>query len=207
MTPDSEPSHPALLDTLAKELIAHKFDLQWFFKEIILSETYQRDSSGPGKEATPKWYERARVRPLSAEELIASLRVATRFDAAEGKEKSLPNAAKSYMTKIFGEPVDGRGNFQGGIHEHLFLNNGSQLPGIIRVKKGNLADSILNTKLTWDERMNELFLSTITRTPTEAERNQLVSYITAYEDKRETQARLEEAIWTLLNTSRFRFNY
>jgi len=207
LTPDSKPTHPKLMDALAKEFIAHNFDLKWFFKEILLTKAYQRDSAGPGEEATPKWYQRARVRPLSAEELIASLRVATRFDAAESKEKSLPNATKSYMTKIFGEPVDGRGHFQGGIHEHLFLNNGSQLPGIIRAKKGNLAYTILNSEDTWGERMDELFLSTITRTPTEAERNRMVGYITASEDKREIQARLEEAIWTLLNTSRFRFNY
>lgn len=174
ITPDSKASHPELLDALAKELIAHKFDLRWFFKEIILSDAYQRDSAGLGTDATPKWYERARVRPLSAEELLASIRVVTRFDAAESKEKSLPNAAKSYMTKIFGNPVDGRGNFQGGIHEHLFLNNGSQLTGVIRAKKGNLAFTLLNSEATWDERMDKLFLSTITRRPTEDERNRMV---------------------------------
>jgi hypothetical protein len=51
-------------------------------------------------------------------------------------------------------------------------------------------------------------LATLTRLPSSAERDKLVSYITANEeDKNQAQERLEEAIWALLNSARFRFNY
>jgi len=208
LKPDSEPSHPALLDALAKEFVAHKFDLSWLMREIVLSESYQRDSAGPGTAAAPKWYERARVRPLSAEEFMAALRVATGFNVAQGLDAKMPNAAGSYMLKIFGKPTDGRGNFQGGVHEHMFLNNGSQLRSLISAKKGNLADTLLKSEAPWDERVDRLFLSTLTRIPSSAEREKLVAYITAKkDDKRVTRARLEESILALLNSSRFRFNY
>lgn len=208
LKPGSRASHPELLETLAKEFIAHEYDLRWLAREILMSAAYQRDSAGAGKEAFPKWYDRARVRPLSAEELIASFRVASGFDVAEGKDKKMPNAAKDYMTRIFGTPEDGRGNFQGGIHEHLYLNNGSQLRGVIRAKEGNLADSLLKDESPWPDKMQKLFLSTVTRFPTDAEKAKVVEYIThTPDDKRATQERLEEAIWALLSSSRFRFNY
>jgi hypothetical protein len=208
LKPDSEASHPALLDALAKEFVAHKFDLRWLMKEIMLSKTYQRDSAGPGTVAAPKWYERARVRPLSAEELIDAMRVATGFNVAEGMEAKMPSSASSYMLKIFGKPTDGRGNFQGGVPEHLYLNNGSQLRSIIRAKKGNLADTLLKSEAPWDERVDHLMLATLTRLPSSTEREKLVAYITEKkDDPRETQERLEEATWALLNSARFRFNY
>ena len=208
LKPDSEASHPALLDALAREFAAHKFDLRWLMKEIVLSETYQRDSAGPGTMAAPKWYERARVRPLSAEELMATMRVATGFNVAEGLEAKMPSSASSYMLKIFGKPADGRGNFQGGVPEHLYLNNGSQLRSIIRAKKGNLADTLLKSEVPWEERVDHLMLATLTRLPSSTEREKLAAYITEKKDNaKETQERLEEAIWALLNSARFRFNY
>jgi hypothetical protein len=148
------------------------------------------------------------VRPLSAEELMAAMRVATGFNVAEGLDAKMPSSASSYMLRIFGKPSDGRGNFQGGVHEHLYLNNGGQLRSIIRAKKSNLADTLLKSEAPWDERVDHLMLATLTRLPSSAERDKLVSYITANEeDKNQAQERLEEAIWALLNSARFRFNY
>ena len=51
-------------------------------------------------------------------------------------------------------------------------------------------------------------LATLTRLPSSTEREKLVAYITEKKDNaKETQERLEEAIWALLNSARFRFNY
>ena len=169
---------------------------------LVIKLMREMSSEGPSSTvAAPKWYERARVRPLSAEELMATMRVATGFNVAEGLDVKMPSSASSYMLKIFGKPADGRGNFQGGVPEHLYLNNGSQLRGIIRAKKGNLADILLKSEAPWDERVDHLMIATLTRLPSSVEREKLVAYIT------ETQERLEEATWALLNSARFRFNY
>ena len=108
------------------------------------------------------------------------------------------------MMRIFGRPNDGRGRFQGGVDEHLFLNNGSQLRGLIRSKKGNLSYHLLNDEAPWEERMDRLFLSTLTRLPTEEERKKFSAYVTAGEKPQEA---VEESIWALLNSSQFRFNH
>ena len=46
-------------------LMAHQFDLKWYIRELVNSETYQLGRAGPSTEALPDWFERGRVRPLS----------------------------------------------------------------------------------------------------------------------------------------------
>jgi Protein of unknown function (DUF1549)/Protein of unknown function (DUF1553) len=38
------PSHPELLQLLTREFRAHKYDVKWFVRELLLSQTYQRSS-------------------------------------------------------------------------------------------------------------------------------------------------------------------
>src|SRR5207248_2868557 len=45
--PANPPSHPELLDLLADDLAAHKFDMRRFLRELALSRAYQRSSAGP----------------------------------------------------------------------------------------------------------------------------------------------------------------
>ncbi|HYT92824.1 MAG TPA: DUF1549 domain-containing protein [Gemmataceae bacterium] len=195
-------THPALLDALTRHLVATKFDLKGFFRELANSETYQLACSGKVTEALPTWFERARVRPLSSEELLASIRTATGFDAAKGK---LNSGEYEYFLRYFGEPVDGQGTFQGNLGEHLFLNNSSQLRGLIQPRKGNLADTLLSSKSPWEERVEQLFLSVLSRPPSAAERQRFVQHLTS--DGKATPALVEEAIWVLLSCSEFRFNH
>ncbi|HEY7155254.1 MAG TPA: DUF1549 and DUF1553 domain-containing protein [Gemmataceae bacterium] len=195
------PSHPELFQTMTDRLIAHQFDLKWLMRELVNSATYQLAAEGTAKEALPSRHERARVRPLSAEELLAAVRTATGSDAAGLK---LGDDVTAYFLRYFGTPTNGRGEFQGGLAEHLFLNNSSQLRQMIQRRKGNLADKLLASKEPWERRVEELFLSVLTRPPTDEERKKLVAYLSA-EGKPESL--VEEAIWALLNTAEFRFNH
>src|SRR6185295_9665501 len=74
------PSHPELLELLANELAAHKFDMKWLLREIALSKAYQRSSQAAddaGAEVPVTSYRVALEKPLSSEQLLASIIVAT----------------------------------------------------------------------------------------------------------------------------------
>jgi hypothetical protein len=200
----NRPSHPELLQALADGLKAHKFDLKWFIRELVNSETYQQAATGPAKDALPKWYERARVRPLSAEELMAAFRQATMYDAGDPATRTKPlNTGEEYFRIYFGEPTDGLGEFQGSISEHLFLNNG-HVWQIIRRKKGNLAETLIASKEPTEQKVERLFLTVLSRKPKDAERAKFVQFLEA--DKK-SEGLVEEAIWVLLNSAEFRFNH
>ncbi len=196
------PTHPVLLTAIEKGLIEHKFDMKWVLREIVSSEAYQVGDTGPETDALPKYYDRARVRALTAEELMASLGVATGH-GSDWAVKS-QNATVEYMLRFFGEPNDGQGHFQGSLAEHLFLNNAGQIRQLGQAKKGNLADAILSSKAPWEEKVDRMFLSILSRTPTEVERARFVKHLAG--DAKAAPALVEDAIWVLVSCSEFRFN-
>lgn len=196
----NEPSHPALLKSLTDGFVANKYDLKWLIREIANSDAYQLSGAGASREALPKWFERARVRPLSAEEIVGSLRVVTSFEI----DPKNPNANWEYFLRAFGEPTNGLGEFQGSLSEHLFWNNSEQIRTFIRRKKGNLTDQLLTSTDPWEKRVERLYLAVLNRPPKPKEVEAFVSYI-----RREPKpdAAVEDAIWVLLTSSEFRFNH
>src|SRR5262249_7740977 len=106
----------ALLEALEKGLIAHNYDLKWLIREVVNSQTYQLSSKGESGDALPRWYDRGRVRPLTAEEIMGSWRAATGFDAALQASGGKPEATKipeePYFTVYYREPAKARGQLQ-----------------------------------------------------------------------------------------------
>jgi hypothetical protein len=197
---ENAPSHPALLKALADDLAARRFDLKGFIREVVNSDAYQLSGTGPVKDALPKNFERARVRPLSAEEIVAAMRTAT---ATETDPKN-PNPGGDYFLRYFGEPTNGLGDFQGSLSEHLFSNNGEYIRAFVRRKKGNLTDQLLTATDPWEKRVERLYLAVLNRRPQPTELTKFVAFI---KDDAKPEARLEDAIWVLLNSSEFRFNH
>ena len=106
--------------------------------------------------------------------------------------------------RYFGEPNDGQGRFQGSLAEHLFLNNAPMIRQFAQPRKGNLGDTLLTMKGTWDEKVDRLFLSVLSRTPTAAEKERFVKLLSS--DAKMTPQLVEDAIWVLISCSEFRFN-
>jgi hypothetical protein len=195
----NEPSHPELLDAMTKGLVEHKFDLKWLIREIVSSKAYQATSEGSSAEALPRWYERARVRPLSAEEVFGALRVGLWYSETD----KLPSGMFEYILRAFGEPTNGRGEFQGSMAEHLFLMNAPHLQQMIRARKGNLADAMVNSKAPVEERVETMFLSLLTRPPRPNEKQIVVKHLSS---GGKPEMLVEEVIWAIINVSEFRFN-
>jgi Protein of unknown function (DUF1549)/Protein of unknown function (DUF1553) len=204
---DNKPAAlPQLFESLHKELVKHQFDLKWFIRELVNSETYQL-STGNG--AGVEWYAQRRLRPLSAEEMLAALREATGFDAAartSGKpEEKLPLSLVRDVQRTFGEPVDGRGEFQGSLSERLLMSNSYDLRQLIQRRKGNLMDALLSSTAPWEDRVEQLYLTVLSRPPRNEERKRFVEYLKS--DPKNPAPLVEEAIWALLACSEFRFNH
>jgi hypothetical protein len=204
LSPSNKPSHPELLDRLTRELVEHKFDLKWYVRELVSSKTYQLSSVGSG-EARPEWFVHARMRPLSAEELMDSWRVASGYEAAEQAAGKKPGTdrfrplGRDYLVQFFGTPSNGTGDFQGGLHEHLYLNNGP-LSQMISAGKGSLAEFVGDAKQPLDARVERLYLATLSRRPTDAERKKFSEFLT-------NKGSPTDAVWVLLTCSEFRFNH
>ena len=199
----STPSHPELLKAIETELVAHKFDLNWLVREIVNSHAYQAADLGDVKDALPKFFERAPVRPLSVEELTASLQIAMGL----GLDAALKTEPNKDILQHLGKPTDGQGRFQGSLTEHLFFHNGDGFRGMCRPNKGNLAEKLLTGTENWSQKVERMFLSILSRPPAGDEREQFVQYLGADgNDPKLAAQRIEDAIWVLVSSSEFRFN-
>jgi len=199
----NEPSHPALLKAIESVFVAQKYDLKWLIREIVNSEAYQAADIGAMTDAMPRYYERARIRPLSVEELTASLYIATGL----GLESALKTEPSSQMLQYLGEPADGQGRFQGSLSEHLFLHNGDQFRGMCRPNKGNMPEKLMMSTQPWDAKVERMFLSVLSRPATSEERERFVKYLNLEtKDAKMASQRMEDAMWVLVSCSEFRFN-
>jgi len=212
--PANPPSHPQLLDALADEFAAGKFDLRALQRELVLSRTYQRSSLAPaGKEVPADSFAVALLKPLSAEQLAWALLQATGFTDAErlalGKnltEAALyakQAAAAAAVVNVFAQPAGQPENFQATLNQALFINNGNAIRAWLAPRPGNLADRLL--KLTDAGALSEeLYLSVLTRQPTEEERREVTDYLAKRSDR---PGAVQELIWALVASAEFRFNH
>jgi hypothetical protein len=198
--PDNPASHPELLEAMRAAWVAHKFDTRWFIREIVNSETYQLSAAGPSDE--PLWFERARLKPLSAEQMFDSLRVAAGAETKSSGSSS-GNSLDSFI-RVMGDPTSGSGVFQATLNEHLFMSNNAAVRQIIQARKGNLADAVAAKDKPVEDRIDRLFWSVLSRPPRDAERQKFVEHMKS-SGKAEELA--EEAVWVLLNSGEFRFNH
>jgi hypothetical protein len=87
---DNPPSNPELLDLLAAELVAMKFDIRAFLRELTLTRAYERGSEPPPEAspelAEPPHFAVAALRPASPEQLAWSLMQAVGLLAATRTE-------------------------------------------------------------------------------------------------------------------------
>ena len=208
MSESNEPTHPELLAALAAWLVEHKFDLKAFTRELVNCRTYQLSSRGATAEAMPQWFQHARTRPLSAEELAASWRVATGYAVWEQsredkKKEGRYRPLEGYLLRFFGQPNNGTGDFQGGLAEHLYLNNGP-LGNLIVSGPGTLMESLTSKDASIDVRLDRLFLQVLSRPPSAEERTKLVELISTDNDPED---RWRDAVWALMTCSEFRFNH
>src|SRR5262249_39921538 len=77
------PSHPELLDALARQFAGHNFDMKYLIRALVASQAYQRTSvaNQPGQD-DPRLFARMVIRGLSAEQLFDSLAEATEYQDA-----------------------------------------------------------------------------------------------------------------------------
>jgi hypothetical protein len=215
--PDNPPSHPELLALLADEIAAMKFDVRGFLREIALSKTYQRSSALPpgANEVSPTSMTVARLKPLSPEQLARSLMQATGLTDAERMAlgRGATEAALSarlagnvapFVAAFGGKPGQSQDNFEATLDQALFLSNGKLVRSWLAPRAGNLTDRLATLKEA-NAVAEELYLSVLTRMPTDEERQEVAACLKGHEADR--TAALQELAWALLASAEFRFNH
>lgn len=215
------PTNPRLLDALAKEFIEHKFDVRHIERVILSSRTYQQSSvANASNKFDRNSFARAYLRPMLAETVVDVLNAALgvkedfRNDAPSGANmievgsSRLNNPNLNYVLRIFGRPPRTSARDCERVNDPALPQTLYRMtdPGVLQkltAKNGRLAE-LLTQKVTDDKAFEELMLATLSRLPTDKERQAFMKY-RAGETNR--TAALQDALWALINTREFILNH
>lgn len=187
-------SHPELLAWLARDFSNNSHNLRRLIRALTKSQAYQLDSRpalSAGQPPLDSFFARALDKPLSAEALTRSLRIAL------GHENPNDEALRSRLAKTF--PDLFAENFSPSVQQTMFLTNGDLFGKLI-------ADSPLLDQLKEIEDPNtlvlEAFKSILSRQPDEEEKQRSLTFL-----KAKDHSSIEQFCWALITSAEFRLNH
>ncbi|HWP85521.1 MAG TPA: DUF1553 domain-containing protein [Terriglobia bacterium] len=221
-----QPSHPELLDELARTFVNQGFDLKELMRMICNSQAYQLSSRYPGvwEESYTRYFARHLIRRLDAEELadavVQSSGVANNMTVAMGggstitvpwamqlPETTVPGGAVGTFLNTFlrGDRDETPRSGDLSTSQALALMNDSFVINRVRGSTGNggRIGAWINAGLDNTQLVQAIYLSTLSRYPTAEE---LAAAVQTFQSGTRA-ARAQDLLWTLYNKVDFIFNY
>ncbi|MDA1166558.1 MAG: DUF1553 domain-containing protein [Planctomycetota bacterium] len=209
------PSHPELLDWLARDIVAHGYDLKRLIRGIVLSSTYSRSSEWASAAEPPsgEYYAVAISRPMSPRQYAMSLLVATRnpphweqwltkpVEDWKREREGLENSANGWAGQF---EIPGE-NFQIAVDEALFFSNNDRIQNDLVRDSGDRLVGHLKQIENTGEAVIAAFEAISSRKPTDDELAAILDYLESRSEDR--NAAMKQVVWALLTGSELRFNY
>jgi hypothetical protein len=220
-----QPTNATLLTDLTNEFIADKFDLRAILRTIANSSSYQLATvytPGTWNEQWTTYFARHLPHRLMAEETLDAIARATNVPITYNvngigtltSAMKLPDTTEPRaQNNVYGRFLDefGRGNRDDqarsndtSIAQALSLMN-DQTVVVNRVHKNTANSTVAKTLASTSDPgvvVDQIFLATLSRRPTSAERATAVAYLQGGN----LQQRTEDLQWTLLNSLEFLFD-
>jgi hypothetical protein len=199
----NEPSHPQLLDQLARKFAASGFDLKFLTRAIVSSRTYQRGSQpgeNPDKQAA--LFGRMSIKTLAAGQLYDSLE---KISGSPAKVTGIDvrQGARWEFTQFFGDSGDPDPTaYRRGIPHLLRQMNSGQFTGRSFDDLVERLNSPAGRSV--EQGASDLFLTILSRPPTTDEIRQAKAHVTRAGS---VAGGLRELAWVLAMTSEFSLNH
>ncbi len=210
------PSHPELLDSLARDLVEHRFDLRSLVRTIARSRVYQQSTVTNVTNANDEQnFSRAPLRRMEAEVLLDAVSqvtgVAEKFDGAPRGTRAVQlwdSRVDHYFLSLFGRPVRKTACAceridAPSVAQVLHLLNSDRVHAKLTHEAGTVA-RLVRGSLDDQRLIEELYFAFYSRPPTAEERSNATEYLRTATDRRQAA---EDLAWTLLNTLEFAFNH
>jgi hypothetical protein len=217
---ESKTHHPALLDELARQFVASGFDMKFLLRAVTNSRAYQLTSAGKATEKEAGQFARMPIRGLTAEQLYDSVAQATGYNepAAAFPISFVPGAKPSlreqFMTR-FANATEKSTDPSTTILHALALMNGKLIGEATSLERSETLSAVLNSPfLDTGERLEVLFLSTVSRSPRAEELSRLTNYVETARGRQGAGTAAQrynravaDVFWSLLNSGEFILNH
>ena len=218
MRATNPPSNPELLDALAADFVANKYDLKQLLRTIYNSRAYQLSAArapGNSADAANVYHTRFTQKRLTAEQLADAIDYAT---GTREKYIGLPlgtraiqlpdTRVKSVLMDTFGRPprqitCECERTTQPNIAQAMHLLNGDFVNKKIEAVTGRV-ETLLKAKAKPEKIVEELFLVTVSRPPRADEITKAKAWLAKAPSEKEWA---NDLLWALLNSREFLFNH
>lgn len=196
-------SHPEILDLLAREFTAKKYDIKWLLRELSLTDTYQRSSRLPeGVESLPEEkFLVAKQRRLSAEQLAANT---LRSTGAELDEAGRAALRVKFVKALANEPKEPELEFAPSLKSALFVMNDAEVQKLSSAGAGSIVTR-MSAEKDDGKVIADLFASIYSRSPSDVEKADLTAYLAGKAGDRPRA--LREIVWAMLASTEFAVNH
>ncbi|MEZ6094774.1 MAG: DUF1549 and DUF1553 domain-containing protein [Pirellulaceae bacterium] len=209
------PSNPELLAELGRKFGEYDFDFKKLVRDICNSRTYQRSTLVNETNVDDLTnFSHSSLRRIRAEVLLD---VISQITETENKFRGLPIGARAvqiadgntsnYFLTTFGRAsretvCSCEVKMEPNLSQALHLINGDTVHA--KIQQGKVINKMLEAGKTPEQVIEELYLRSLSRKPTEQELSQLSQEVAAVEEK---VGILEDIFWSLLNSREFVFNH
>ena len=209
------PSHPQLLDELAVDFVSHGFNFRRLLRLLASTRAYRLSSEVSTDESVdPRLFSRMAVKSLTPEQVYDCLAVAIRLREAVGSAgatsafgRRLDQRKQAFLAK-FEAPTQRSTEFQSGIPQALTMMNGQFLVDATDIGRSDILAALINAPFfTNEQRVEIVFLSVVSRFPSEEERSRFVKYVESGGPAKDPNQALSDVLWALLNSSEFILNH
>lgn len=217
---DMRASNPAvneeLLAALAKDFVEHRFDMKHLIKNIVKSRAYQLSSEPTeanqnDRQSFARFYARRLIAEVFHDAVDQACGTKTKFGGISDNARAvdLPNEGfGSYFLDTFDRPQRVTGcecerSSGATLAQVLLLANSDEIENKIAEGNGRIA-ALMKTELPLPEKVEDIYLASLSRLPNPSERTAALSFLEQVEDK---QRGLEDLLWSLLNSKEFMFNH
>jgi len=209
------PANPELLEALGRKFTEYKYDFRKLVRDICVSRTYQLSTTAnETNQSDIRNFSHAPLRRIRAEVMLDAVTVVT---DTKDKFRGLPLGARAvqiadgntsnYFLTAFGRATRETACScevvtEPNLSQALHLLNGDTVNG--KIRQGKLIERRLAEKQTPPQIIEELYIRTLCRKPTEKEMTEIGAVLAEHKDAKQA---LEDLFWALLNTREFLFNH
>ncbi|MCB1231469.1 MAG: DUF1549 domain-containing protein [Verrucomicrobiae bacterium] len=213
-------SNPELLATLADKFQGeYNYDFKQLVRDICNSRAYQRSTKAtPSNKDDLNNFAKARIRRQRAEVMLDTI---TQVTDTKNKFTGLPLGARAvqiadgrtsnYFLTTFGRATretvcSCEVKMDPSLSQALHLMNGETVSQ--KIEQGGMVKAMLGEGKKPEEIVDEIYIRSLTRRPTDEEKKQLLAQVAAVgDDKAQQELVLNDVFWAVLNSKEFMFNH
>jgi len=217
MGPHNPASHPELLSRLSREFVSSNYDIKQLIRWIVSSEAYGLSSrfgeknkiDDPGAGEMPL-FSHMYLKSMQAEQMYDSLIVASNaHKSGQGgwgaQEEQRRRWMQQFVVAFDNDENDESTTFNGTIPQALMMMNSELMERAVSVERGSFLFEMMSQPGTDAQKIQDLYLTALSRKPTRAEAAKMQKALAAYRNQK--LAGYQDLFWALLNSNEFVLNH